>query len=470
MLPTDRSEYPELPQARMRMIHAVAAAVLLLGLLLSWQAGRLDQEQAYSEQRNEVQTQLSDFRSRLETRIHSSLALIRGLTANLVLKPELGNEDFTRIAQELRISDPYQLSVALAPGYRITEVYPAQAGAGLTGLDLMQSAELKPSLLTAIKNDDAVLAGPWTLPDGNLGITCVVPVWLTLDGVPRLWGATTLTLDFDNVLAAAGVGLLQSDLQLEIRGRDARGPAGESFFGSSERMAMDAVRVPIFVPGGSWLLSGMPRNGWQVPEWWATPAGIIGLTLTVFATLAVFIILRDRLRIRTMAGVDSLTLLPNRRAALTRLHQLIARGRRSDEAFAVLAIDLDGFKPINDRLGHATGDAVLAAVGHRLQQSVRPSDTVARMGGDEFLLLVEGNIAGTDEQLLAYGQRIRQALMDPILVGGHSLRIGASIGVAAYTRHGQDALSLLREADVAMYRAKREMTTGIELAVLPEPD
>ncbi len=232
MPPKDRSEYPKLPPARMRMIHAVTAAVALSGILLSWQAGRLDQEKAFSAQRNEVQTELADFRSRLETRIYSSLALARGLTTNLVLNPELGSDDFARVAQELRMSDPYQLSVALAPGYRVSEVYPEAAAFGLAGLDLMQSPALKPSLLTAIKNDNAVLAGPWQMPDGRLGLTCVLPVWVDRDGVPRLWGATALTLDFEEVLAAAGLELLEGNLQLEIRGRDAMGPAGESFVGA----------------------------------------------------------------------------------------------------------------------------------------------------------------------------------------------------------------------------------------------
>jgi len=191
---------------------------------------------------------------------------------------------------------------------------------------------------------------------------------------------------------------------------------------------------------------------------------MIGLFLSVLTTFAVFSILRDRLRIRTMAGVDSLTLLPNRRAALARLQELISRNRRGTSPFAVLAIDLDGFKPINDRHGHGTGDAVLAAVGHRMQQSVRAADTIARMGGDEFLLLVDGDMAATDEQLLAYGQRIREALMVPISVPGYALSVGASIGVAAYPRHGGDAQALLREADLAMYQAKREKKSGIELA------
>jgi len=129
----------------------------------------------------------------------------------------------------------------------------------------------------------------------------------------------------------------------------------------------------------------------------------------------------------------------------------------------VLNIDLDGFKPINDTLGHAAGDDVLEAIGLRLKHAVRGSDTIARMGGDEFLLLVDDD-AISDEHLLAYARRLRLALADPINVHGQALRVGASIGIAAYPRHGGDAASLMRAADAAMYRAKRGNGEGIELA------
>jgi diguanylate cyclase (GGDEF)-like protein len=107
---------------------------------------------------------------------------------------------------------------------------------------------------------------------------------------------------------------------------------------------------------------------------------------------------------------------------------------------------------------------VLAAIGQRLRQSIRGNDLIARVGGDEFLLLLDDPTASNDERLLAYAQRIRKALLDPIHAGGTELRIGASIGVASFPRDGTDAAALLREADAAMYRAKRDREDGVELA------
>ncbi|HMB57233.1 MAG TPA: diguanylate cyclase [Arenimonas sp.] len=460
----DRRQLPKLPSRRMLIVRLVTLAVLVLGVFLSWQAGQLSRQQSMAEQQSQVQADLSDFRARLETRIYSSVAQLRGLAADLVIRESMTHEQFERIAEELRMSDPYMLNLSLAPGYKINEVYPQRSDVDWQNLDLMASTRFRPSLLNSIQLDDPVLSGPWPVSDGRRGLTCILPVWVAKDGVPRLWGATVLTLDFDALLEDAGLAALENDLRVDIRGRDALGPAGASIYGEEAPVSFHAVRVPAFVPGGSWLLSATPRDGWQIPEWWRTQAGVIGLIVTAFVTLAVFRILRDRLRIRTMAGVDPLTQLPNRAAALHRLNQLIARSQRNHRVFALLCIDLDGFKPINDTLGHAAGDEVLETIGFRLKQAVRSSDTIARMGGDEFLLLVDDEATISDERLLAYAQRIREALANPIRIQGQELQIGASIGVAAYPKHGVQAAELMREADAAMYRAKRDKGVGVELA------
>jgi diguanylate cyclase (GGDEF)-like protein/PAS domain S-box-containing protein len=150
---------------------------------------------------------------------------------------------------------------------------------------------------------------------------------------------------------------------------------------------------------------------------------------------------------------DELTGLANRALLLDRLHHANARSERSGTRFAVLYIDLDGFKPINDSFGHPTGDAVLVAAAGRLRSVVRGEDTVARLGGDEFAVLVEheevtAHASGVAKRLLA-------SLSEPIEADGRRVSITASIGIAL-AEEGQQPLDLLRNADIAMYRAKRK--------------
>jgi diguanylate cyclase (GGDEF)-like protein/PAS domain S-box-containing protein len=154
-----------------------------------------------------------------------------------------------------------------------------------------------------------------------------------------------------------------------------------------------------------------------------------------------------------MALHDSLTGLPNRSLLNDRIEQTINAAKRSGEAMAVLLLDLDRFKEVNDTLGHLVGDRLLTMVGPRLRQPLRDSDTVARLGGDEFAILLLGP---TDiPAACGIAERIVEAFREPFAVDDMALEVGISIGVALYPEHGETADLLLQHADAAMYAAKR---------------
>jgi diguanylate cyclase len=148
---------------------------------------------------------------------------------------------------------------------------------------------------------------------------------------------------------------------------------------------------------------------------------------------------------------DALTRLPNRRLFQDRVGHALARAQRHPGVLAVMFIDLDGFKDVNDSLGHAAGDQLLVDVAERLRASLRPADTAARLGGDEFAVLVED--LGHPDEALAVADRLLAALAVPFAIRGKELVIGASVGIA-HNVTGMDVDSLLRNADVAMYTAK----------------
>ena len=147
---------------------------------------------------------------------------------------------------------------------------------------------------------------------------------------------------------------------------------------------------------------------------------------------------------------DALTGLPNRVLFMDRLQQAFHRRYRLDEDFAIMFLDLDRFKFINDSLGHRMGDLLLIEVAKRLQGCVRAQDTVSRLGGDEFAILVEGI---THEELTLLAERIQQALQHPVNVEAHEMNTSASIGIIVGA-HVADPETLLRHADMAMYQAK----------------
>jgi diguanylate cyclase (GGDEF)-like protein/PAS domain S-box-containing protein len=157
-------------------------------------------------------------------------------------------------------------------------------------------------------------------------------------------------------------------------------------------------------------------------------------------------------RLAFMAHHDALTSLPNRTLFFERVTQGIALARRNGTRLALMFVDLDKFKPINDHWGHDVGDRVLQEVAVRMQGSVRVSDTVGRIGGDEFVVLVL-DVSGTAETVVI-AEKIRQALNRPYIVDDKRLTLSSSIGLAIFPDHGRDTLTLTRNADLAMYHAK----------------
>lgn len=157
-------------------------------------------------------------------------------------------------------------------------------------------------------------------------------------------------------------------------------------------------------------------------------------------------------RIEELATRDSLTLLPNRRLLTDRLSQGILSAQRNNTLLAVLFIDLDRFKTINDSLGHAAGDSLLQGVAQRLSELMRKGDTLARLGGDEFVVLLEQLKEPEDAGTVA--QKIINALSEPFVVAGHVLNSSASVGVSVFPSDAADADTLMRNADMAMYFAK----------------
>jgi diguanylate cyclase (GGDEF)-like protein/PAS domain S-box-containing protein len=169
----------------------------------------------------------------------------------------------------------------------------------------------------------------------------------------------------------------------------------------------------------------------------------------------------DRMWLERQALHDPLTKLPNRLLLMDRAHQALARLHRSKGPIALLFIDLDGLKAINDSLGHAVGDLLLVSVAERLAQTLRDSDTVARLGGDEFVILAED--LESDREALTVAERVVRGLEEPFEVGSIEVGMFASVGVSISRDPDADPEDLLREADVAMYRAKRAGGHRLEL-------
>jgi diguanylate cyclase (GGDEF)-like protein len=243
-----------------------------------------------------------------------------------------------------------------------------------------------------------------------------------------------------------------------------RSESPEAFAPADSAQSVSATEYMV-VAGHNWTLSLQSQDDFahRYGRSLTTEIAVAGSLLSLILAMLAWQMIHGRAEalrlaaamteeLRDMAQHDLLTGLPNRALFSDRLGQELARAKRQNGRFAMVFIDLDHFKPINDNFGHVVGDQVLKMVAQQLQQSVRAADTVGRIGGDEFVVLLAQLSAS--EAILALAEKLRLSLKRPFVVDGHTLSISCCVGVAVYPQNGADAVSLTKSADDAMYRAK----------------
>jgi diguanylate cyclase (GGDEF)-like protein/PAS domain S-box-containing protein len=170
---------------------------------------------------------------------------------------------------------------------------------------------------------------------------------------------------------------------------------------------------------------------------------------------------RTEQRLRYLAFHDIITDLPNRLLFNDRFQQAILRAARTKESVAVMLMDLDRFKDVNDNLGHRIGDLLLKSIAGRFLQSLRKTDTIARLWGDEFGILVDGT--GSIASIRKIARKILKVFKSPLIVEGYELKVTASLGISVYPDHGDNIEQMLRQADQAMYQAKKKGRNNFEI-------
>ena len=210
---------------------------------------------------------------------------------------------------------------------------------------------------------------------------------------------------------------------------------------------------------------GAPLSLWVTASCVRNPDGTLRNHVRVFTDIS--LLKAAQRELEQLASFDALTGLPNRRLLNDRLEQTLRRMHRRNDGLALLFIDLDGFKNVNDTHGHAIGDLALQAVASRLQRCVRSSDSVGRWGGDEFAIVLDGARLPADAALV--GERIVAAMAEPLVIEGRQLTLAASIGIAVYPDDGTDAAGLLRSADAAMYEVKEAGRNGFRFSSTRRP-
>lgn len=452
-------------------------AVGLLGLLADYQNRQIFEQHA----RATVADRLSVIRARLEGNLSRDIQIGRGVVAAFATRPTLGETEFASLVEHLLATGSDLRLIAAAPDMIVRMVYPLVGNEKVIGLDYTSAPTQRDAVLRARATGRLVMAGPLELVQGGIGIVGRFPVLIDRPNEPPIfWGIVSAVIDVDRLYANSGITAADFDLDLTIRGRDGKGLDGEIFFGSENVLARGPLVSMVSIPGGTWELAATPKGGWPVPP---NTTAFRLMIIFIGALVVVPILVTSHLyaerrrnldqlheakrlaearnslleeanrRVRHTSLHDELTGLPNRRYLMDQLRHLDDSGPGGSARIAVLHIDLDRFKQVNDAYGHAAGDYLLQHAANLMRTVFRPDDLVARIGGDEFVAIC---ISEEPEALArALAGDLIAGFRHPIDLGEVRCRSGLSIGIACSGLRDSQPSKLLIDADIALYRAKK---------------
>lgn len=412
----------------------------------------LDLETSRLDARRKVE--LISFGALLQARLSHELSgvlfLASGLSSYLAVREgNLNRSEVEAILARLYEGSRYVRNFGVAVGYTLTYVYPVKGNEQAVGLYYPNVRAQWPEIKRVSESGKPMLTGPMNLVQGGRGLIYRVPI--SIGG--KYWGMLSTVIDSNSLFADTFGKASSENVELAVRGRNALGIKGGVFLGDAGLFEQkDVELIDVDVPGGKWIIA-LRAKSLSMDESGVLRLRILVWVLAAFLGWGTYALLVQRARLARMALFDQLTELPNRSLIEDRLSRAISIQRRNPSSLsALLFVDLDGFKSVNDRYGHRAGDAVLQGVAARAVRAVRDVDSVGRWGGDELIVVLENVDRRKIPELI---ERVRQAVETPIKFAGQSLKVGASIGSAIAPDDGDSAGDLIRLADRRMYEEKK---------------
>lgn len=433
-----------------------ALIVFLLSLLvftsmMLYEANRLKSLRQYN-----ALTELLAIKARLESAMLSHSMMLWGLHTNFVLEPDISQEKFEMLAEGLLNHGTQMQGLAWIPAKPETGM-PNYSQQKSYGFEMVNIADSQLAIDNAIEENQLVLSGPVFEVGGAVQLFAFLPVYQD----ELFLGIVAGAIDHRAMLSYAGVDSPNLPDAIGLRWLAADGGPAQVFYGKPEVFGLSSVQLNIDLPYGRWLVAvDVDSGGWASSGFRMVTAAILSLTLAFLLGLAAYVVVRsyarreDAIRSATYrANYDALTGLINRNFFSNQLQQAINRHSRLRSQFSLMFIDLDYFKQVNDTWGHSAGDKLLQELADRLMSFVRKSDVVARLAGDEFVVLMNDAESATQVDVLA--NRILEYLSLPYEIAGQKLSISCSIGIAVFPDDGNTAEMILSHSDTAMYAAKK---------------
>ena len=407
---------------------------------------KLEKDNYLVEEKEDAENYGELLRSSVDRELNSLLFISNGLASYLsVYKDELDENKINAILEDLWSRAKHVRNLGVAVGYQFKYVYPVAGNERVIGVDLHNLSAQWPKVKMAIDTRQGILDGPLDLIQGGSGIIYRYPVFIKNE----YWGILSTVINTQPFLEDAFQRNRNNDYEFAIRTQE-----GKVFFGNPDLFKHKRIMLmESNLPNGKWEWAIEKRDNQKPLYFYVLDA--LSIVLSIITAAGVYYYLHERSSLAKEALIDSLTNLPNRRYLDRVLLKASIDAERNHELMAVMLIDLDYFKSINDTRGHAFGDAALVRVAETIQSKIRGTDILSRIGGDEFVLVLNHLKSANDAQMIA--AKIIVAFDEMQLINGISIRLSLSIGLTtSVIKEKINIKRLLKHADEALYLAKGE--------------
>lgn len=402
--------------------------------------------------------ELSIVRSELEIAIFNDIFVANSLSALISSNPSLEFSGWGLFASSVMRKAHHVELITLAPDDIVKYIYPFEGNEQLLNLDYRTLPDQWRAVNKARDIHEILIAGPVNSVQGGRVLIAQVPIFTDPIYHRNYWGVCSLVISLESLFSDVGIKSYSEKYDLAMRGVDSSGQGGDIFYGTQSTFDRSFSIESVKFPYGTWSIAAAPKSDLlEFSKWYRVHAvRLLGYPLIVLLMLAYGTIFYLYHTANQRSLHDALTSLPNRRYFMYTLerHFSLVTGSGKKESFAILNVDLDKFKWINDTYGHAAGDKVLIAVAKRIKSVLRSSDLVARVGGDEFLILLTR--IKDKENVDIINIELKKAICQtPVIYEHHEIDIYVSVGQAVYGDEFAEVDEMLKVADDRMYDEKK---------------
>lgn len=435
---------------------------LSVGIIEMLHQEQLDVRQAHFQR--EAKDLLSSIRSKLEAAIVSDIYTVSSLATLVALNPNSDKQALDQASEKVLRKGKHIRIIALAQNDVVNYIYPLIGNEAVLGVDYKTIPIQWESIVKARTIEEIFIAGPVELVQGGRALIARVPIFSDPPINSQYWGVCSAVLNFDSLLMDVGFASFAYQYRVAIKGFDSAGENGNLIVGQQSTFDQAFVRERVNFPYGGWVIAVAEDEHIldSLPWYQLQAVRLIGYPALILFVLIFFTVYRLYIMAHSRSLQDELTSLPNRRYFIYSLehHFEHAKKHERDDTFAVINLDLDRFKQINDTHGHAAGDKVLIACAERLKTTLRSTDLVARIGGDEFLVLSTRILHEEDVEVLT--NKIKAALCSmPIVYESELIYLNISMGYCLFHHEMQGAEEMLKQADQRMYAEKNANKTHL---------